>query len=983
MLPPPQAPSPQVPPPSLPPPPPPKPPPQAPPPLQPPPPLESIGITGTGIGTGTGTDTSNPSTNTSDNTPSLQSTLSQLLDPNATTAGAPILINVAPGAHFVSFSFDSTVVSGDVYLVGEDGAELLPPSALVLTNETARRRHLSADADLLDDTVLFRVGVGAPRVFVTGFTVRGRILLAGSQVDLTNCTMDGSDLPILEATDEAKPAAVLTGGTLRLDSCRVANYRSGGFIVTGPDVNGGSSLTIVNSTIVGNAKGPEATFGAIYVGSRDSIVDVAASTITDNGNRLSGDCTNACVKGGALRLRSGTTTLRAQTLLHSNFGYEGDVIFIESAFRDASEYPLLSPKVYYTLPAPLGHYAIITDGGYTSNEFLSIVDDDFPFRCESGKMGNSANQEDQSSPRCAGICPAGYYCPKTVPATVEPIMCPNGTFCEAGSGATSPCPSGTYGAAAGLQSAADCTPCAPGTACPAGSAAPQPCASGSYQPANSSASCLQCPPGTYQDKEGNIFCSTCPPGRVCPAGTSSPEPCDERTYNPLEGATNDTFCLVCPPAYYCPSGCSDPAPCSSDFYDAGGGLASIDECTECLRPSASAAASTSCGICREGYWRDFNVVQDGYATPTELCPQCLANTGGFAIDACPRNTTLATVRLEEGRWRYGGRSQTVSACVYGYDTGLTACVGGSDPGHNGDGYCLGNHSGPLCQVCDLDDYHFDSAEGTCVECPVVQNIIGIGIGILSAVAALAGLVLWIALRPPPALRSLSNWLRRTYVKARHFALVPKSKVLIACYQCITLIPTVYEVTLPNEYYSWMRVFNWIDFDWDELFVPGDCLPGGFGARLLLRGLVPLGCILVMVPIGATIIVTQQRLKGRHVSKGQGLRAMLPYVLFVLFCFVASISYGLFAAWSCLKVEVAPGDFKQFLRADLSVECSDPWYDNPEYRDIVVVASVLVALWPVGVPLLFFLVLYPEREAIRNRRETAGTRATAFLHRECT
>ena len=51
-----------------------------------------------------------------------------------------------------------------------------------------------------------------------------------------------------------------------------------------------------------------------------------------------------------------------------------------------------------------------------------------------------------------------------------------------------------------------------------------------------------------------------------------------------------------------------------------------------------------------------------------------------------------------------------------------------------------------------------------------------------------------------------------------------------------------QVTLPREYYDWMSVFNWFTFGWDDLTIPGACLPSYFlsssiSMRTLLRGLV--------------------------------------------------------------------------------------------------------------------------------------------------
>ena len=113
------------------------------------------------------------------------------------------------------------------------------------------------------------------------------------------------------------------------------------------------------------------------------------------------------------------------------------------------------------------------------------------------------------------------------------------------------------------------------------------------------------------------------------------------------------------------------------------------------------------------------------------------------------------------------------------------------------------------------------------------------------------------------------------------------------------------------------------------------------------------------------------------SFNQGLRDALPFSLFVAFCFCASISSGLFAAWSCEEIELAnptgaDATTKSFLRADYRIECSS---DDSEYAFIVTVATVFVAIWSFGVPISFVLVLLPHRSAIMARKETRETRAT--------
>jgi hypothetical protein len=85
-------------------------------------------------------------------------------------------------------------------------------------------------------------------------------------------------------------------------------------------------------------------------------------------------------------------------------------------------------------------------------------------------------------------CPAGSYCPLSVPCqtsyctTGAPILCPAGSFCQLSSISPSPCPAGTYSS----TGASACTPC---------------------------------PGGVYSSVVGATSC-TCPLGWGSPAGSS-------------------------------------------------------------------------------------------------------------------------------------------------------------------------------------------------------------------------------------------------------------------------------------------------------------------------------------------------------------------------------------------------------------------------------------------------------------------------------
>eukprot|EP00966_Prymnesium_polylepis_P327961 7383782-Prymnesium_polylepis.1 len=65
--------------------------------------------------------------------------------------------------------------------------------------------------------------------------------------------------------------------------------------------------------------------------------------------------------------------------------------------------------------------------------------------------------------------------------------------------------------------------------------------------------------------------------------------------------------------------------------------------------------------------------------------------------------------------------------------------------------------------------------------------------------------------------------------------------------------------------------------------------------------------------------------------------------------------------------------RRYLSDDFSLNC-----DSGEYSTTRHVALFAIGLWPVGTPLLYTLLLWACRDAIRTGRPTPMSRATAFL-----
>ena len=59
----------------------------------------------------------------------------------------------------------------------------------------------------------------------------------------------------------------------------------------------------------------------------------------------------------------------------------------------------------------------------------------------------------------------------------------------------------------------------------------------------------------------------------------------------------------------------------------------------------------------------------------------------------------------------------------------------------------------------------------------------------------------------------------------------KLTISISFFQAATVMPSNYDVNLPDWYHSWMKAFEWLQFDWTRLFLPDVCL-GSFYNRML-------------------------------------------------------------------------------------------------------------------------------------------------------
>lgn len=291
-----------------------------------------------------------------------------------------------------------------------------------------------------------------------------------------------------------------------------------------------------------------------------------------------------------------------------------------------------------------------------------------PQPCAPGSFSNATNLASQSaclscpaSMFCgasgltapSGFCSAGYLCiggGATVPNPAN-AKCPAGSYCEAAAVSATACPFGTFAAAAGGASIADCTPCTAGNYCnQRGLSTPVgPCDAGFYCTSGSNTSRPiggasfggdQCPAGAYCLSGSAPLGTLCAPGRFNPSiGMSTCSLCSAGYYCPSVGNIADST-FSCTIGYYCPSGSALPTSCPAGSYGARTQLQNASDCSPCPIGSYCAGANLTAvtALCPAGVWCNL-----GTATPQP--------TGVFpASGPCPAGFYCTIGMLAMSRW---------------------------------------------------------------------------------------------------------------------------------------------------------------------------------------------------------------------------------------------------------------------------------------------------------------------------------------------
>lgn len=605
-------------------------------------------------------------------------------------------------------------------------------------------------------------------------------------------------------------------------------------------------------------------------------------------------------------------------------------------------------------------------------------------------------------------CIAGYYVTEDRAICVT---CPSGTYSNAQTGGCRACPGGQYARTEGtsacklcgtgtfqkFERATECENCTEGRFIPTnGASACDLCEAGKFANSVGRAACSDCLTGTVQQFPGHVSCNECPEGRfVGQTGQSACVDCDPGTF---ANGTSQAQCMNCPagsfsdmpaavacrpciPGTYSEDGKGNCAFCSSlgnvasPFYGS-------SRCHQCIDGSTSNAPEATQCMCPEGTYALKRVQsQQEFG-----CTKCLE--GG---DCTTKGTTIENLGSLRGWWRADENGTSFQRCIM-----PSNCVGGK-------GQCAPFRQGPLCAMC-YENFQQSGLSGDCTQCEDRGVSVGFTVGASFGMLIVLVFVYWGLLRTgwpqikelrklerqreaspfrqpsdPPSSPSRTSSTQRSKLATtesiylsespqfdftsnkipvlsslsrRAPSVMFKFKILTGFFQIITSAPFQAGVQWPSAYLAFIQNFQFVNFDfmpWSSL----SCLaPIDHLTKSLIIGLVPIGLILLIVVffVLPLQIMDLRDYRDEDTSRWRREEMRVQFCrlsLFTVFCMYPHVSATILNVYNCVPV----GNLS-LLVEDVTVVCG-----SERWQSFALMNMLFVLLYPIGIPLMYFVILY--------------------------
>ncbi|CAN0402109.1 unnamed protein product [Ectocarpus sp. 12 AP-2014] len=305
--------------------------------------------------------------------------------------------------------------------------------------------------------------------------------------------------------------------------------------------------------------------------------------------------------------------------------------------------------------------------------------------------------------------------------------------------------------------------------------------------------------------------------------------------------------------------------------------------------------------------------------------------------------TFETLSISPGYWRVTNQSDKILPCF-----NADACNGGETGAAL---FCDHGYMGPYCAVCG--DGYSPSLAHTCTRCSRSRRQ---GLMVATVFAALLAVCATVAtfrylLSTEFEERNMSGFHRRI------FRAIPLQsfKIIIVVWQILTQFAAAANVTYPRVYQDFLSAIDVINVDLGSMISAG-CLWSGidFHDRVLVSTIGPL---LAIGMLALTYLVALRRnATAGHAIVEKIRHKHVTVLLFVTFLVYSSVSSMVFQTFACDSLD----DGNNYLRADYRILCT-----TSKHLALQVYAGVMVVVYPVGIPLLYAILLFQHRDILAN------------------
>ncbi|GMH68263.1 hypothetical protein TrST_g5438 [Triparma strigata] len=438
------------------------------------------------------------------------------------------------------------------------------------------------------------------------------------------------------------------------------------------------------------------------------------------------------------------------------------------------------------------------------------------------------------------------------------------------------------------------------------------CASGKFSPAGASI-CTSCDAGKHSSSSGSSedICVDCDAGTFSEQGRSSDGSCEKCV---IGKAASAGFCEDCPLGSYAP----------------GEGFA---VCLPCPPNQFPKEDQTGCEVIT-GYYTD-GVEGQSIPIPT-------------GVSETATGMTLEALEILPGYWRTSSTSKEILACLNSIH-----CKWGVDTTD----LCAEGYTGPLCAVCASGFAAVGVGESlTCNVCNTGSEAavsIAVAIVLLIFTAVLAcylnkgfGEDVQSLLRQ----RSLASSEAVNSVAQKFEKYQPIIKIIFTYFQVVGSLGFLYGLNFPPIFSTATSIFGGIfSLDFISIMPLGCIAPADFYVKLVVYTALPL-------ILGAILIVWYTILSSSSSPERQNLKVKVFQVFLALtFIVLPSVSVKIFSTFACHTFD---GDYGSYLKADFSLDCTT---DTHKFH--MFYAAFMVICYPVGIPLMYFLLLYEKRDKL--------------------